>query len=66
MTAIRIQADKCHDSNKVIYLSFSRLALSELAITVYTTKEDVLIGISMAAITGDNVPCTANHNPSAL
>lgn len=38
------------------YLSFNLLAFIELAITVYITSDDVLIGIKMAAITGDKVP----------
>lgn len=42
------------------------LAINELEIVVRSTIEIELNGIRMAAITGDNVPCTAYDNPITL
>lgn len=44
------------DFYQFLFINPKRPAFMELANTVYTTKLDVLIGIKIAAITGESVP----------
>ena len=48
------------------YLKPNNFPFMVLAVTVNNTRLMVLMGISMAAIKGDNVPVTAKDNPIKL
>lgn len=50
-----------HVHNKWFFLAYRRAAM-----LVNKMMVTVLMGIKMAAINGDNMPCTAKYNPRAL